>query len=85
MPGIVKPDWEGSSKGIRSRSVVKNLAQLEDTMSSCKGHRQPVLVEEFIPGDKLTVGVVGNDPPRIVGVMRVVPRRPTEHSSTVWK
>ena len=39
---------------------------------------QPILVEEFIEGDELTVGVVGNDPPRVVGVMRVVPQQPTE-------
>jgi D-alanine-D-alanine ligase len=39
--------------------------------------RQPVLVEEFIDGDELTVGILGNDPPEILGVMRVLPRQPT--------
>ena len=43
-----------------------------------RDHRQPILVEEFIHGDELTVGIVGNDPPRILGVMRVVPRQPTD-------
>ena len=43
-----------------------------------EGHAQPILIEEFIEGDELTVGVIGNDPPRIVGVMRVVPQQPTE-------
>jgi D-alanine-D-alanine ligase len=38
-----------------------------------------LLVEEFISGDELTVGVVGNDPPRVLGVMRIVPNRPDEH------
>jgi D-alanine-D-alanine ligase len=38
-----------------------------------RDHRQPVLVEEFIQGDELTVGMIGNDPPSVLGVMRVVP------------
>jgi D-alanine-D-alanine ligase len=33
-------------------------------------------VEEFIAGDELTVGVVGNDPPQVLGIMRVLPRQP---------
>jgi D-alanine-D-alanine ligase len=32
-------------------------------------------VEEFIPGTEVTVGAVGNNPPRVLGVMEVVPRR----------
>src|SRR5437868_34209 len=43
------------------------------------GYRQPVLVEEFIQGDELTVGLVGNGTPEVVGVMRVVPNTPTQH------
>ena len=33
-----------------------------------------MLVEEFIDGDELTVGLVGNQPPDVLGIMRVVPR-----------
>jgi D-alanine-D-alanine ligase len=32
-----------------------------------------VLVEEFIDGDELTVGVLGNSPAEVLGIMRVVP------------
>ena len=45
-----------------------------------EAYRQPVLVEEFIDGDELTVGLVGNGPPEVLGIMRVLPqgeRRPT--------
>jgi D-alanine-D-alanine ligase len=34
-----------------------------------------VLVEEFIAGEEITVGMVGNSPPEVMGVMRVVPRQ----------
>jgi len=78
-PAIVKPAWEGSSKGIRDGCIVDNLeAQIKAISSLQRNHRQPVMVEEFIPGDEVTVGVYGNDPPRILGAMRVLPRRPTE-------
>ena len=37
-------------------------------------YRQPVLVEKFIAGDEITVGIVGS---RILGIMRVLPRQRT--------
>ena len=37
------------------------------------------MIEEFVDGDEVTVGIVGNNPPRIVGIMRVVPRRKNGH------
>jgi D-alanine-D-alanine ligase len=79
FPVIVKPAWEGSSKGIRGTSVVDYPAELEDVLNSLmQDHRQPMLVEEFIQGDELTVGVLGNSSPEVIGIMRVLPVRPTE-------
>jgi D-alanine-D-alanine ligase len=79
FPLIVKPAWEGSSKGIRNRCVVDDTASLLEVVASIRrDHQQPLLVEEFIRGDELTVGVVGNTPPRIIGVMRVLPVVPTD-------
>ena len=76
---IVKPAWEGSSKGIRGKCVVDNPEDCAAAVSRLRqGHAQPILVEEYIEGDELTVGVIGNDPPRVIGVMRVVPQQPTE-------
>jgi D-alanine-D-alanine ligase len=72
-PAIVKPAWEGSSKGIRGKCVVDTPAELADALEARRDQRQPMLVEEFIAGEELTVGVVGNSPPRVVGVLRVVP------------
>jgi len=37
-------------------------------------YRQPVLVEDFIQGRELTVGIVGT-PPRVMGIMEVIPCR----------
>src|SRR4051794_15598361 len=65
FPAIVKPAWEGSSKGIRGKSVVDGPAELAAAVAALqKDHRQPVLVEEYVQGEELTVGVLGNAPPR---------------------
>jgi D-alanine-D-alanine ligase len=77
FPAIVKPAWEGSSKGIRNRCVVDRPGELAALVEALRrDYRQPVLVEEYIEGDELTVGVLGNDPPGVLGVMRVLPRQP---------
>lgn len=79
FPAIVKPAWEGSSKGIRSKCLVHDREELFRVVDELRrDHRQPILIEEFIQGDELTVGVLGNDPPKILGVMRVVPKQATE-------
>jgi D-alanine-D-alanine ligase len=76
---IVKPAWEGSSKGIRGKCVVDTGSELADAVDAARrDHRQPVLVEEYIEGDELTVGVLGNDNPTILGILRVHPVQATQ-------
>lgn len=75
FPVIVKPNDEGSSKGIRENAVV---AQVDDAIEGCRSLRErygcPVLVEEFLPGMEVTVGVAGNWPSaRILGMMEIAP------------
>ena len=80
LPVIAKPVCEGSSKGIRGRCLIQKPEDLGPTLLELwNNYHQPVLVEEFIAGDELTVAVIGNDPPQPLGVMRIVPRQPTEH------
>jgi D-alanine-D-alanine ligase len=80
FPVIVKPAWEGSSKGIRKRCLIHTPDELPETLTELlDDYQQPILVEEYIRGDELTVGMLGNAPPQILGVMRVVPVERTEH------
>jgi D-alanine-D-alanine ligase len=75
-PLIAKPAFEGSSKGVLGTCVIENENQAAEVVTRLlDAYRQPVLVEEFIDGEELTVGVLGNAPPQVVGVMRVVPRQ----------
>lgn len=73
-PRIVKPAYEGSSKGVRNVCLVYTPEEQEAVVREMHPqYRQPLLVEEFIDGAELTVGVVGNRPPEVLGIMRVVP------------
>lgn len=75
-PLIVKPAYEGSSKGVLASSLVREATELTAGVRQLyEAYRQPILVEEFIDGDELTVGVVGQRPQRVLGVMRILPRQ----------
>lgn len=73
FPAFAKPAWEGSSKGIGRGARLEGVPEMKrEVVRLLATYRQPVLVEEFIRGSELTVGIVGN-PPRVMGIMAVVP------------
>ncbi|MCM8794667.1 MAG: ATP-grasp domain-containing protein [Candidatus Omnitrophica bacterium] len=72
FPLIVKPRFEGSSKGMTERSVVRSRQELKDQIEwVCRQYRQPALVEQFIAGTEYTVAIVGNHPPEAMPVVQV--------------
>ena len=80
FPAIVKPAYEGSSKGINPTSVVEDAQQaIEVAESLFDKYHQPAMVEELVQGDEITVGVIGNSPPKVLGVMRVLPKQKNDH------
>jgi len=63
FPLIVKPNREGSGKGIWRESVVGDEASLRRQVTQIyHRYRQEVLVEEFIEGKELTAGILGQAP-----------------------
>lgn len=80
FPVIVKPAWEGSSKGVRGKSLVHRQEDLQDVVAAMlHDYDQPMLVEEYIEGEELTVGMLGNKPSELLGIMRVVPLGDARH------
>lgn len=73
MPVFVKPVSEGSSKGIRRNSLVQERRALRDVCAAViRVHRQPALVETFLPGREFTVGVVGTgEAAEALGVLEI--------------
>jgi len=65
FPAIVKPLFEGSSKGIKNNSYAGTKAELEARVREVTGvYKEPVIVERFLSGREFTVGVLGNGPSR---------------------
>jgi len=63
FPLIVKPRFEGSSKGLSEKSRVENSGRLKEQIDLIVNtYHQPALVEEFISGSEYTVALIGNDP-----------------------
>ncbi len=72
FPLIVKPNREGSAKGILRESVVHDDASLRRQIHRVMGqYHQDVLVEEFIEGVELTVGVLGNGEPQVLPMLEI--------------
>jgi D-alanine-D-alanine ligase len=68
-PLIVKPNEEGSSVGI---TVVESLAALRPAMDEARRYGRCVLVEAFIDGRELTVGVIDQ---RALPVVEIIPQQ----------
>ena len=65
FPLIVKPNFGDSSFGIIQQSVVDNPEGLLDAIATVRerfGYEKPILVEEFLVGQDLSVGILGNPP-----------------------
>ncbi len=73
FPLIVKPNAEGSSKGIIDTSVANNEDELYRLVARIiDNYDQPAIVEEFIEGREFTVGMLGNgDDVEILPVMEI--------------
>jgi D-alanine-D-alanine ligase len=69
-PLFAKPSCEGSSMGITASSLCRDDAQLQEAIDRLLPYG-PVLVEEFLPGEEYTAGIVDGE---VIGVMQVVPR-----------
>jgi D-alanine-D-alanine ligase len=60
-PWIVKPLYEGSSKGIPATALCASAEAVDRRVAEIgDAYDQPALVEEFLPGREFTVGVLGN-------------------------
>jgi D-alanine-D-alanine ligase len=68
FPVIVKPRHEGSSIGLCRASNPDELAR---AIAEARRYDRSVLVERFITGQEVTVGILGG---RVLGAIEVVPK-----------
>ncbi len=74
-PLFAKPCNEGSSMGITASSRCENEAEVNAAIDRLARYG-PVLIEEFLPGDEYTVGVIDG---QVIGAMQVLPRTRERH------
>ena len=72
FPVIVKPAREDGSIGIEFSAVVNSIRELMERMDWLHTHfDSPVLIEEYIEGREMYVGVLGNDKPEALPVIEL--------------
>ncbi len=77
FPVVAKPLHEGSSMGISAGSLARTQHDLDRVVAELlDAYREPALVEEFCPGEELTVGIFGaGECALVLAVMEVAPQR----------
>ncbi len=70
LPLVVKPVRQGSSLGM---SIVRRAEQLSAALVTAFQHDSEVMVEEFIKGREITVGVIGNSKLQALPLIEIIP------------
>ncbi len=63
FPVIAKPNYGDSSFGITKKNVAYSVEDLSDAIVSIRrlfGYQHPILVEEFLTGAEISIGIIGN-------------------------
>jgi D-alanine-D-alanine ligase len=72
FPVIVKPAREDGSIGIEFSAVVNSIRELMERMDWLHANfDSPVLIEEYIEGREMYVGIIGNDKPEALPVVEL--------------
>lgn len=66
LPFVVKAPKEGSSVGVY---IVKEVEKLPESLAEARRHANELLVEKFIPGRELTVGILGDQALPIIEIV----------------
>jgi D-alanine-D-alanine ligase len=70
LPYVVKPVRQGSSIGM---SIVREIGQLAEALRLAGQHDSEIMVEQFIDGRELTVGVIGNEDLMPLPLIEIIP------------
>jgi len=70
LPVVIKPVREGSSLGL---TLAETKEQLIDGIDKAQNHDSQIMVEKYISGRELTVGVLGNEELQGLPVIEIIP------------
>jgi D-alanine-D-alanine ligase len=68
IPFVIKPPRQGSTVGVY---IVKNQAEVDSAMTEAARYDRELLVEKFVPGRELTIGILGN---QVLPILEIIPK-----------
>jgi D-alanine-D-alanine ligase len=68
VPLVVKPARQGSTVGV---VIVKTASELDSAMAEAGKHDRKLLIEKFVPGRELTIGVLGD---QALPILEIIPK-----------
>ncbi len=68
VPLVVKPARQGSTVGV---VIVKNASELDSAMTEAGKYDRKLLIEKFVPGRELTIGVLGD---QALPILEIIPK-----------
>ncbi len=68
LPIVVKAPRQGSTVGI---FIVKNESELESAMAEATKYDPELLIEKFVPGRELTIGILGD---QALPILEIIPK-----------
>jgi len=72
LPVVTKPNYHGSSLGVE---ICHNQKELRKGFKEAQRYDKDVIVQQFIKGRELTCAVLGNEKPKALPVVEIVPRK----------
>jgi D-alanine-D-alanine ligase len=70
LPLVIKPVAAGSSVGM---SIVRSIGDLKPAVDKAHAHDTQILIEAYVDGIELTVGVIGNEELEAFPVIEIIP------------
>jgi D-alanine-D-alanine ligase len=68
LPIVVKPPREGSTVGV---VIVKNECEIESAINEAAKYGRELLIEQFVPGRELTIGILGD---QALPIIEIIPK-----------
>jgi D-alanine-D-alanine ligase len=68
VPLVVKPARQGSTVGV---VIVKTASELDSAMAEAGKYDRKLLIEKFVPGRELTIGVLGD---QALPILEIIPK-----------
>lgn len=69
LPVVVKPPCDGSSVGITKVTKPEEWAGALEAALATQGGKGEVLIEEYIPGREMTVGIIADEPLPVIEIV----------------